>query len=113
MAKGDVLVGFYKEHGKTKPITKSIVQLNRRKNIVGSHKFRDVGPKVDVTQRLENLLEKLSMLENQKQDLLIQKQMFEKAGKNTGAVDHQLSIQERMILRQKLLIKRLGRKEHG
>jgi hypothetical protein len=110
MAKRDVVVGFYKDHGKTKPITKSNAQLNQRKNIVGSHKFRDVGPKIDVTQRLENLLEKLSMLENQKQDLLTQKQVLEKAGKVTGAVDRQIAAQERVILRQKILIKKLG---HG
>jgi hypothetical protein len=85
MVKRDVVVGFYKDHGTTKPITKSNAQLNRRKNIVGPHKFRDVGPKIDVTQRLENLLEKLSMLESQKQNLLTQKQVLEKAGKVTGA----------------------------
>lgn len=116
MAKRDVIVGFYKDHGKTKPITKSNAQLNQRKNIVGSHKFRDVGPKIDViTQRLESLLEKLSMLENQKQDLLMQKQLLGKAGKGTAAVDldRQIAVQERVILRQKALIKKLGGKEHG
>jgi len=108
MVKRGVVVGFYKDHGKTKPITKSNVQLNQRKNIVGPHKFRDVGPKI--TQRLENLLEKLFMLENQKQDLLTQKQVLEKAGKDSGAVDRQIVAQERVILRQKILIKKLG---HG
>jgi hypothetical protein len=114
MARRGVVVGFYKDHGKTKPITRSNAKLNQKKNIVNPHKFHGVEPgksKVDVTQ-LENVLEKLAILENQKQDLFMQKQVLEKAGKNTGAVDHQLSIQERMILRQKLLIKGLG-KEHG
>jgi len=108
MAKARV-VGFYRDKaGKTRPITKSNAQLNQRKKIVGLHKFRGVEPKVDVTQRLENLLEKLSMLENQKQDLITQKQLLEKAGKDTAAVDRQIAAQERVILGQKVLIKKLG-----
>jgi hypothetical protein len=35
------VVGFYKDHGKTKPITKSNVQLNRRKPIVGFYRDKD------------------------------------------------------------------------
>jgi hypothetical protein len=114
MAKRGVVVGFYKEHGKTKPITKSNAQLNQRKNIVGARKFGGVEPRKsrkDVSQQLEELLEKLSMLENQKQDLLMQRRLLE--GKDSGAVDRQIAVQERVILRQKVLIKKLGRKEHG
>lgn len=111
MVKRGVVVGFYKDHGKTKPITKSNAQLNRRKNIVGARKFGGVEPgksRKDVSQQLENLLEKLSMLENQKQDLLTQTQLLEKAGKDTAAVDRRIAAQERVILGQKILIKKLG-----
>jgi hypothetical protein len=115
MVKRGVVVGFYKDHGKTKPITKSNAQLNRRKNIVGARKFDNVEPgksRKDVSQQLENFLERLSILEDQKQNLLMQKQLFEKAGKDSGAVDRQIRVLEQLILRQNFLIKKLGGKEH-
>jgi len=43
-SKGQV-VGFYKDHGKTKPITKSVAQLKRKKVVAGGRKFGGVTPK--------------------------------------------------------------------
>jgi hypothetical protein len=42
--KGQV-VGFYKDHGKTKPITKSAAQVQRKKVVAGGRKFGGVKPK--------------------------------------------------------------------
>lgn len=42
--KGKV-VGFYKDHGKTKPITKSVAQLNRQKVVKGGKQFKGVKPR--------------------------------------------------------------------
>jgi hypothetical protein len=42
--KGQV-VGFYKDRGKTKPITKSIAQIQRKKVVAGGRKFGGVKPK--------------------------------------------------------------------
>jgi len=39
------VVGFYKEHGKTKPITKSVAQLKQKKVVAGGRKFGGVKPK--------------------------------------------------------------------
>jgi hypothetical protein len=44
-SKGQV-VGFYKDHGKTKPITKSVAQLKRKKVVKTGRQFRAVGPLV-------------------------------------------------------------------
>jgi hypothetical protein len=43
--KGQV-VGFYKEHGKTKPITKSMAQLKQKKMVKSGKQFKGVAPKV-------------------------------------------------------------------
>jgi hypothetical protein len=42
---GRVLVGFYKERGKTKPITRSTREMNRKKVVKHSKQFRGVKPK--------------------------------------------------------------------
>jgi hypothetical protein len=41
------VVGFYKDNGKTKPITKSVAQLNRKKIVRGSKQFLGIKPKGD------------------------------------------------------------------
>jgi hypothetical protein len=38
----------------------------------------------------------------------MQKEMLEKAGKNTAEIDRQIGVQERAILRARTLIKKLG-----
>jgi len=44
---GRQVVGFYKEHGKTKPITKSVAQLKQKKIVRGSKQFAGIKPKGD------------------------------------------------------------------
>jgi hypothetical protein len=61
------VVGFYKDRGKTKPITKSVAELNRKKIIQGSQRFKGVGvvPRLrDVGQQLEDLLGELHLTQD-------------------------------------------------
>lgn len=62
--KGQV-VGFYKDHGKTKPITKSVAELNRTKFVKGSHRFKGVVTRVRGTsQALEDLMGELHLTQD-------------------------------------------------
>ena len=59
------VVGFYKDHGKTKPITKSVAQLNRKKVVKGPHRFKGVVARVrDVSQELEDAMLELHLAQN-------------------------------------------------
>jgi len=62
--KGQV-VGFYTDHGKTKPITKSVAELNRKKLVKGSHRFKGVVTRVrDTSQALEDLVGELHLTQD-------------------------------------------------
>lgn len=57
-AKERVLVGFYKEDGKTKPITKAVGELNRKKIVKRTRTFRGIKPKgkrSDARKRISQL----------------------------------------------------------
>ena len=78
--KGQV-VGFYKDRdGKTKPITKSAADLNRKKLIENGHGFKGVGVvgRVrDVSQQLEDLMAELNLAQDHQ--VVIQQQQKELA----------------------------------
>jgi small-conductance mechanosensitive channel len=111
-SKSDVVVGFYKDRrGKTRPIVKPKAELNRPKNIKKPRQFRPIRaekPTVDVSQRLEDLLQRLSTLGNQRQDLILQRQELQKAAKDTRGLDELIGAEEVKILRLRNLLKKFG-----
>jgi hypothetical protein len=55
MGRGQV-VGFYKDHGKTKPITKSVAELNRKRFVKSGKQFKNVKPRRGA-EYVENLID--------------------------------------------------------
>jgi len=59
------VVGFFRDKGKTRPVTKSIGELKRKKVVENSHRFQKVKPAgADISQRLEDLLDQLNENQN-------------------------------------------------
>lgn len=64
------VVGFYKDHGQTKPITKSTAELNRTKVVQQPQRFRGVSPQNDKQLRerqraqLDNTIGKMKNIMN-------------------------------------------------
>jgi DNA polymerase (family 10) len=50
MKRSRSVVGFYKERGKTKPITKSAAQLRQKKVVAKSRRFKSVSPSNEVVR---------------------------------------------------------------
>jgi hypothetical protein len=106
------VVGFYKDHGKTKPITKSASQLSRRKVIRGGHGFKAVIPKEDrrkdVAQTLENLMEKLAVAQNSIQTLELQKHQMQERRLETDAIDREIERRKEEALLVNNKVRELG-----
>jgi hypothetical protein len=86
-----VVVGFYRDHGKTKPITKSVAQLERKKVVKDSRKFKGVTTRVrNLSQALEDLMGELGLAQDHL--LLTQQQQKEVAeqGKQSPVVDAEI-----------------------
>jgi predicted RNase H-like nuclease (RuvC/YqgF family) len=65
---GKPVVGFYKDRrGETRPITKSVAELNRKKVIQGGQRFKGVSPEAQKRQ-IENARRQLQRLEGELQN---------------------------------------------
>jgi hypothetical protein len=99
------VVGFYRDHGKTKPITKSVDKLKQRKIIANGHEFRDVGPRETLAQRLEDIIEDLAICENNIKILREQMRQLSEQGLETNMVVRQIKEQNERaaLLKSKLM----------
>lgn len=107
-----VVVGFYKEHGKTKPITKSVAQLNRKKVVESPHGFHVVVPeskRASISERLERTMEDLTCVSNNVELLREQRQELLAHGSSTDSVDRQIALAERQLAMLKNNLRHLGR----
>ncbi len=104
------VVGFYKDHGKTKPITKPLVQLKRRKVVEDVHEFRGITPKEEkrpsIVQRLEDISEDLAMVQNNLQLLAEQRRQLLEEGSDMSAIDRQIGEGKKQVA---ILTERLRR----
>ena len=94
------VVGFYKDRGKTKPITKPLVQFRRRKVVEDVHEFRGVAPKdkgVSIAQRLEDISEDLAIVQNNLQFLNEQRRQLLEQGSDTKDIDCRIEEGERRV----------------
>jgi hypothetical protein len=102
------VVGFYRDRdGKTKPITKSIAELNRKKFVKSGRSFRGVEPKEDKTsiaQRLEDISENLAVAQNNLQALNELKRKLLRQVSDTNDIDRRIEEEKRRvaILKNKL-----------
>lgn len=99
------VVGFYRDHGKTKPITKSVDKLKQRKVITGGHEFKEVGPRETVAQRLEDIIEDIAICENNIKILREQMRQLSEQGLETNMVVRQIKEQNERaaLLKSKLM----------
>jgi hypothetical protein len=91
---GKSVVGFYKDRdGKTKPITKSAAELNRKKFIEGGHEFKPVTVVTHVrslSQALEDLLAEVHLAEDHLAVLREQQTQLQAEGKVSAQVDAEI-----------------------
>jgi len=90
---GKLIVGFYKDHGKTKPITKSAVDLKRKKFVEGSHEFKPVTVITHVrslSEALEDLLAEIHLREDHLAVLREQQTALQAEGKVSAQVDAEI-----------------------
>ena len=90
--KGQV-VGFYKDHGKTKPITKSVVELNRKKIVENAREFKPVTVVTrvrDTSQVLEDLSAQFHLAEDHLAVLKEQQTELQAEGKVSAQVDAEI-----------------------
>jgi hypothetical protein len=100
------VVGFYRDHGKNKPITKRVDELKQRKIITNVHEFKDVGPRETVAQRLEDIIGELAICENNIKILKEQMCQLSKQGLETNMVVRQIKEQNERaaLLKSKLTL---------
>jgi hypothetical protein len=104
--KGQV-VGFYKDHGKTKPITKPAAELNRKKFVKSGRSFGGGEPKeykTSISQRLEDNSENLGVAQNNLQALNELKRKLLRQVSDTNDIDRRIEEEKRRvaILKNKL-----------
>ena len=113
------VVGFYKDHGKTKPITKPVAMLNREKIVRSPRKFRGVNPQQaaekpavaqmrGVSQELEDILGELDMLRNCMLVLNEQKKRLMEHGSETMPIDREIERTKQRAALLKIRISKLG-----
>jgi hypothetical protein len=111
-----LVVGFFKDKaGETHPVTKSTVELNRKKVVQNPKQFSGVIPQVaakkpavarmrDTAQELEDILGELTMLRNNVLVLQEQRKKLLEHGLETDVVDKQIQKQkaEATLLRNRI-----------
>jgi hypothetical protein len=103
------VVGFYKDHGKTKPITKSIAQLERKKVVKGPHKFKGVVARVrDTSQVLEDLMGELGLAQDHLLLLTEQQKQLAEENKQSPVLDKEIEKTREQIARARARIRALG-----
>jgi hypothetical protein len=114
------VVGFYKDHGKTKPITKPVAMLNREKIVTSPKKFRGVNPQQaaaekpavaqvrDVSQELEDVLGELVMLRNNVLVFEEQRKQLLDQGSETVPIDLEIERTKQRAALLKDRIRKLG-----
>jgi hypothetical protein len=111
------VVGFYKDHGKTHPITKSVQELNRKRVVQNPKQFSGVIPQAakpavaqarDVAQELEDALGDLALLRNRRLVTEDQRKTLLEQGEETTSIDGQIMRTKQQEVLVKDRIKKLG-----
>lgn len=88
------VVDFYRDsHGETRPITKSTAELNRKKVVKGSHRFKGVGVVTyvrSIPKALENLLAEVHLPEDHLAVLREQQTQLQAEGKVSAQVNAEI-----------------------
>jgi hypothetical protein len=109
-SKGQV-VGFYKDRGKTKPITKSVAQLNREKFVERAHRFKSVGVVArvrDTSQALEDLMGELSLAQDHLAVLNEQQKHLLAESKQSPVLDREIEKTKEQMALLRARIRGLG-----
>lgn len=89
------VLGFYRDRdGETKPITKSVTELNRKKVIKNAHGFKGVNVVTKVRERpqvLEDLLGEFHLTEDHLERLREQQTQLQAEGKESAQLDAEIT----------------------
>lgn len=112
------VVGFYKDKaGETHPITKSTLELNKKKVVQDPKQFSGVIPATkkpavarvrDTAQELEDLLGELNMLRNNVLVFEEQRKQLLDRGSETMSIDREIARTKQRVALVKVRIRRLG-----